>query len=461
MSRVLILEMNELTPRLLRKFMSEGYLPNFEKLYQQSYIYQTDAGESGLNLNPWVQWFTVHSGVPFDEHQVYLLGEGYSKEIPTLGNVVSSAGSTVALFGSMNVGFDKPLNGVAMPDAWADGVTAYPDTLEPFRKFVQSQVQEHTNPDFRPTLKDYVEFGTFMIKHGLSASTTLGIMWQLASERFNGRTWKRPFVLDSLQWDAFSHFYDKNKPDFATFFSNSVAHTQHTHWREFEPEPFEVKPSQEELEKYGDAIRDAYVANDKIVKRALSIIDSDTTLIFCTALSQRPALEWESEGGKTFYRPYDIEEFCRFLGIEADVSCRPVMAEEFWIEFNDDKDLEQGLEVLEGAMLGGERLMKTYPREGGIYTGCRLHMPLADDAEIVTHDGRRAAIKGHLYQSQDVKSGKHDRSGLLWISLPNREHKSFDENPVALETIAPTVLQLLGIAPSPSMRAEPLREVVH
>ena len=461
MARVLLLEMNELTPRLVRDFAAAGHLPNFQKLFEQSYVYETDAGESDLNLNPWVQWFTVHSGLPFKEHQVYLLGEGHTKDIPTLGSVISDAGATVALFGSMNVGFERPLRGIGMPDAWADGITAYPESLEPFRKFVQSQVQEHTNPEFKPTLKNYLEFGRFMLSHGLSAGTVGNIVKQLISEKFSGDTWKRPFILDSLQWDAFSHLYNEHKPDFSTFFTNSVAHTQHTHWREFEPGPFEIKPSEAELKQYGDAVRDAYIANDKLIGKAMSLADDATTLIFCTALSQRPALDWESAGGKTFYRPYDIDAFCHFLGLESEINCRPVMSEEFWIEFASEADLQNGLEILEGAMLGDERLMKTYPREGGIYTGCRLHMPVSDDAQIQTHDGRRAPMKTHLYMSRDVKSGKHDPSGMLWISLPGREHKVLDAKPVQLESIAPTVLQLLGIRPLPGMRASPLSEVLH
>ncbi len=461
MGRVLILEMNELTPRLMHEFIAEGYLPNFEKLYKQSYIYMTDAGESGLNLNPWVQWYTVHSGVPFEEHQVYLLGEGYSKDIPTLGNIVSDTGATVALFGSMNVGFKNPLNGFAIPDAWADGVSAYPEDLEPFRKFVQSHVQEHTNPEFKPSLGDYLRFARFMITHGLSRSTITSTVRQLISEQVSGDTWKRPFILDYLQWDTFSHIYRNHKPDFATFFSNSVAHTQHTHWREYEPEPFDVKPTPNDLKRYGDAIRDAYVANDSLIAKALSLVGPDTTLVLCTALSQRPALEWESDGGKTFYRPYDLDRFCEFLGIESAKACRPVMAEEFWIEFDSATHREQGLKVLEGAMLGDERLMKTYPRDDGIYTGCRLHMRLSENAQIVTHDGRMAPVGEHLYMSRDVKSGRHDRAGLLWISLPNREHKKLDSTPVPLESIAPTVLEIVGISPLPGMRASPLSEVVH
>ena len=54
--KLILLEFNELTPALLERFMSEGRLPNFKRLYEESMVYTTDAEESGDTLNPWVQW---------------------------------------------------------------------------------------------------------------------------------------------------------------------------------------------------------------------------------------------------------------------------------------------------------------------------------------------------------------------------------------------------------------------
>ena len=39
--RLLILEFNELTPRLLAGFMEKGHLPNFARLYRQAEVHTT------------------------------------------------------------------------------------------------------------------------------------------------------------------------------------------------------------------------------------------------------------------------------------------------------------------------------------------------------------------------------------------------------------------------------------
>lgn len=43
--RTIVLEFNELTPRLMHRFMAQGYLPNFSRLFGESYSFTTDAGE--------------------------------------------------------------------------------------------------------------------------------------------------------------------------------------------------------------------------------------------------------------------------------------------------------------------------------------------------------------------------------------------------------------------------------
>ena len=85
---------------------------------------------------------------------------------------------------------------------------------------------------------------------------------------------------------------------------------------------------------------------------------------------------------------------------------------------------------------------------------------LPDDAVITTHDGRTAPLSEHMYKSEDIKSGIHDTKGLLWISTPARRHVDTGNDTVALESIAPTVLALLGIEAPATMKHAPLAEVV-
>lgn len=48
-------ELNELCPALMGRFIARGALPDFARLYSESEIFITNAGESPPRLGPWVQ----------------------------------------------------------------------------------------------------------------------------------------------------------------------------------------------------------------------------------------------------------------------------------------------------------------------------------------------------------------------------------------------------------------------
>src|SRR5690606_33211001 len=128
---------------------------------------------------------------------------------------------------------------------------------------------------------DVVRFVRFMVTHGLKPSTVAQILRQLGAERAkDGRlSWRRVALLDRLQFDVFRHYYRRYRPDFASFFVNSVAHLQHSYWRHMEPEAFTVRPGAAEMEIYGDAIRFGYRAMDKVLGGFLELArQEDATL---------------------------------------------------------------------------------------------------------------------------------------------------------------------------------------
>ena len=62
-TNMIVLELNELTPSLMQRFMSEGKLPHFSRLYQRGGRLYDEAEEQPPNLDPWIQWVTVHTGL--------------------------------------------------------------------------------------------------------------------------------------------------------------------------------------------------------------------------------------------------------------------------------------------------------------------------------------------------------------------------------------------------------------
>jgi len=450
---VILLEFNELTPAVVERFVREGKLPNFERFYEESNVYVTDAQEAQDKLNPWIQWVTVHSGLSFAEHGVSHLGEGQKLTRKCVWDLLSDANLPVWVCGSMNPRFDAPLNGYLLPDPWTTTVAPYPDELLPYFRFVQRNVQEHTNEHVPLTPAEYAGFVTFMVKRGLSTWTVGSIVKQLMHERLAGGRWKRAVLLDKLQWDVFRFYYRKLRPAFATFFLNSTAHLQHKYWRNMEPEHFTIRPSSAEQAEYESAILFGYQEMDKLLGRFMALAGRDTTLMLCTALGQQPCLIYEDQGGKTFYRPRDFARVLSFAGVRAAYRVSPVMSEQFHVLFETEQAAHEAEFQLRALQVDGTPAMLVSRDGATLFSGCKIFRPLAQEAVLRAGSGTATRFFDLFYQADGLKSGMHHPDGFLWIRTPEREHHVSAEK-VPLRSVAPTVLEMFGV-PCPTYMTAP------
>ncbi len=325
--RLIALEFNELCPSLLARWMAVGILPNFARLHQQCEIYVTepDVSDPAL-LEPWIQWYSIHTGLSYEKHRVFHLTEGPRAGHSDIFRILIDAGRKVTAFGSMNVAPFASEGSVFLGDPWSENGDAHPPELDTFNRFVSHNVREYSNASDRMGARDYAEFLAFMATHGLSAATLAKIAAQLGAERVKNRqlAFRRVAILDRLQFDVFRSYYRRNRPDFASFFSNSVAHLQHSYWRHMDPEPFTVKPDAAEMAIYAGAIRYAYQAIDRLLGKFLMLAErEDATLMFITALSQQPFLRYEDRGGQHFHRMHDADDSCTSLRSEFATWRRP------------------------------------------------------------------------------------------------------------------------------------------
>lgn len=458
---VILLELNELSPSLMARFIQQGKLPNFQRFYQESAVYTTDAEETPPYLEPWIQWVTVHTGLTYQKHQIFLLDDGHKLQFPSLWDTLSAAGYRVWVCGSMNTRYDMPLNGALLPDYWTTQQDPYPkQELWPFFNFVRRQVQEHTNDSVPLSWQDYWQFLSFMATHGLSKATMSSIIQQLLKERRTRQyRWQRATILDRLQWDVFRWYYRKLRPHFSTFFINSTAHFQHMYWRNMEPTQFKVQPTAQEQAEYETAILVGYQAMDRIIGECLELADEQTTVMLCTALSQQACLVYEDIGGKRLYRPRRFEALLEFAGVQAACECSPVMAEEFFIRFERESDAcfaEQQLALLR---IDQRPVMRLRRQGKEIYAGCGIFDQLPSQAVLQRDDRADRPVTipffDLFYQIEEIKSGMHHPDGILWIRHPSLEH-SVQTEKVSLQTIAPTVLNLLDVPTATTDRVHQL-----
>lgn len=457
-NKLILLEFNELTPTLMDQFIDEGILPNFARLRDESLVCISEADEDPPFLEPWIQWVTVHTGLPYAEHQVFDLGDGARLNVPRIWDLLGQRGDRVWICGSMNASFQRPINGFILPDPWSTGVAPYPEgEFTDFYDYVRLQVQEHTRASVPVSRSAQLRFLGFMVRHGMSLETVRAIATQLVKERGGENRWKRATILDDLQWDVFRSYWTRHAPDFSTFFLNSTAHFQHMYWRDFEPEVFGGKRGQEHTGQ-AEAIRFGYRHMDRIVGKCLDMIDDDTTVVLATALGQQPCLSYEDSGGKIFYRITDTARFFTLLGIGA---CRyaPVMSEQFKLHFASDAEASDAAQRLRSLTLDGEPVMMARANGTEVFAGCQVFRPVPADA-MVTSPTTSFRFDEQFYDCNLVKSGMHHPDGIFWVREPGAgaRHQAAPVR-IPLVDLAPTLLSLCGMDAPAHMPGHPLRTV--
>ncbi len=452
---VILLELNELSPPLMDRFIQAGELPNFARFRREAEIFTTDAGEEPPFLEPWIQWVTVHTGMPYRAHKLFNLNDGHKLDAPRIWDVLSENGRTSWVCGSMNPGYRAGFKGQLLPDPWTTEVRATSEELAGFLQFVQRMVQEYTSEKVPLSAVDYAKFALFMATHGLSPESLIGLGLQLAEERTNhAARWKRAAALDLLLFDVFRHFYKKLSPSLSTFFANSTAHYQHYYWRNLDPDGFQIKPTAEDQAEHHDAVLYGYRRMDSLIGRFIELAGDSATLVFVTALSQQPYLKFEDEGGKVSYRPRDFDGFLSAVGVTGYAEVAPVMTQNFHVRYKDQQAAKNAAGQLEKLTIGGEAVMAVHLHGDSIHAGCRLHGKIDRGAMI---EGTATPVRffDHLYQIEGVKSGMHHPDGMLWVRRPDRRHEVHPGR-VPLTRVAPMILDMFSIAPPATMEAAPI-----
>lgn len=444
-TRALVLELNELCPPLMDKFMAEGMLPNFKRLHDRSEVYTTTTEDE--SLEPWVQWVSYHSGQPQSVHGIEQLDEGDQLDMPAIWDRLADAGRDTLVFGVMNAAPAASKHITLMPDPWSSRVRPSKPDYEVFHRFVSAKVAGHTNPNAKSGLGEVMSFVRFLFGHGIKASTLWKGVSQILSEKTSGARdlkWRRATVLDFMAFDVFAHEYKKLKPDVAFFFGNSVAFYQHRYWRHMDPSAYAVKPSEAEMASYGDAIRHGYREMDKLVGEAMELAGDDTAIIFVTALSQQANLAYEDIGGKFVYRPRDFDAMMDWLGAPKGWEIQPVMTHQAWASYPTEEEAEACLKAMQSVTANGKPVFMAWREEARVFFCCDFIQKVEDDLAMVKGGANETTpFAEHFALVGQVNNSKHHPDGCFWVRRPGGTHRRHEEK-IPLESAAFHTLDAVG-----------------
>jgi len=195
---------------------------------------------------------------------------------------------------------------------------------------------------------------------------------------------------------------------------------------------------------------------DLLLSRIIRLVGDEAIIILATALSQQPCLGFEETGGRHGYRPHDLSDLLRFLGIGGVQQISPVMAQQFWIHFDCDSAAAEAEVKLSALRVGARVAIRTRRDGSALFASCPIQDAVPEGAELnIEGTARSLPFFQAFYAMGGAKSGMHHPDGILWIRHPQRAHEIREEK-VSLLSVAPTILEMMGIPKPEYMKGEQL-----
>jgi hypothetical protein len=404
---LILLELNEINFDLVNQYLSKypGRFPGLEKLVACTKI-QTISEEKYEELEPWIQWVSVHTGKSFAEHKIFRLGDIVGSEVPQIFEQLEMAGFAIGGISPMNTENRLKKAAYFVPDPWTKTPTDGSWWSRCLGAAVAQAVNDNAQSKITITsalsiLLGLVRFAKF--KH-------YPLYFKLACKSVRA-SWRRALVLDLFLHDLHTAFFKDKQPHFSTLFLNAGAHIQHHY---FHNSPFisadskfknpgwyispKLDPFSEMLEIY-----------DCIIKEYLA--DDGCELIVATGLSQRAF-----DRIKYYYRLKNHFDFFKKIDINV-LDIHPRMTRDFLVTFSSTKDAAKAQNILSGLRISG----KNEAIFGEIENrGKELFVTLSYPDEILEADVLKSESVSlkilHEVAFVAIKNGMHQSKGFAFFT---------------------------------------------
>ncbi len=405
--RLILLELNEINFDVVEKYITADAtkFPALKALLAGVRI-RTSCEKRYEELEPWIQWVSVHTGKPYAQHGVFRLGDIVGSDVPQIFEELEKAGHSVGAISAMNAENRLERPAYFIPDPWTRTPADSSWWSRSLGQAVAQAVNDNAKARIAPGSALVVVLGLLRFARPRHYRRYLSLI--VASR---GKPWLKPLVLDLLLHDVHWGMFNRKKPDFSTLFLNAGAHIQHHYF--FNAKPLRDGSPNRNPEWYvgqdDDPLEDVLSLYDLIVGEYLSRTDTD--LVLATGLSQQPY-----DRIKFYYRLNAHADFLRSLGI-AFRGVFPRMTRDFLIEFESAEQALAAQDVLSAVRVDGDDT----PLFGEIDNrGDSLFVTLTYPREITTSTRYRAG--GHCHPLLPevsfvaIKNGMHQEGGFAFFT---------------------------------------------
>ena len=356
---VLVVELNEFNVDLMTATLEKHDFPFLRRAFQftKSNYRTQDRYNSGF-LEPWVQWVSVHSGVPSFVHGIKHLGDVPHLDVEQCWETLSREGITTGVWGVMNGQRRKAeKNQFFLPDPWTFSEWATPLELDCLLRLPRYIAKNYQNLSYFKIAKEAYQLLKFSFKSKLTKP--------LLQEAFHLRSLIKQFgfkhfifisCFDYLSTLLFITYKQRYQPQCSFLFLNSLAHLLHHHWREgTEHATPEILVGLRYLDRLFQKIFQAFPEDAIVVHNGLSQMNTN---------HEKP---W------VLYRQKDPAAFLKALGIPFK-KVEQHMTHDGHVFFHSEEDCHQAYQMLTDAIMLDKSLFHVEKNKDDV---CKLFYMLA------------------------------------------------------------------------------------
>ena len=404
MKNIILLELNEINFEAVNFYIDRGEsLPGFKKLIKQG-IVNTQAESKYENLEPWVQWPSVHTGKTFEEHNVFRLGDFVNSSEEQFFEQVEKAGFSVGAISPMNAANRLENSAYFIPDPWTQ--TPSDDTF--LSKSITEAIRQAVNDNSQSklTFKTILSLGMAFIALVRPARYVPMIKYALNAM---GKPWRKALFLDMFLYEIHKTLLQRKNPNFSTLFLNAGAHIQHHY---FFNSPYVESPELKNPTWYIKKDEDPFFEMLKVYDEMLWDLHklSNTEIIVATGLSQKPY-----EKLKFYYRLKDHASFLNKVGIKFN-NVVPRMTRDFLVSFDSIEDSKKAEQLLSRILVDdGVKLFEEIDNRGKDIFVVLTYPSEITDKTMISYSGNKLPLRD-LVSFVAIKNGEHHSKGFAYFS---------------------------------------------
>jgi hypothetical protein len=315
------LELNEINFEFVRRYCERGKLPTLNRLITEHGITETTSETRYEHLEPWIQWVTAHTGLPFDEHGIFRLGDIIDHDLPQIWEWLEAQGMYVAAMSPMNASNKTRNAAFFLPDPW----TKTPVTGGWLLERVAAAAGEAVNENAGARLGVGTALSLMIAVARYCGPRAYARLASYAFGALRRKKWALALVLDELLTAITLSETRAKRPDYVTLFLNGGAHIQHHYM--FNAEVYEGPHRNPDwlLAPEDDPLLAVYSQYDRFAAQILKALP-DYRLVIATGLHQNP---YPDEC--YYWRLADHQQFLSRIGCE-NFAVQPRMSRDFLVE---------------------------------------------------------------------------------------------------------------------------------